>query len=114
MRRPIRKDILITSVPPKPPNKIRRVRKKNPNERCRQLVELYASYVERCEGKYAHQDLADAVGVRENTARRWLYGFPPGAYNIWPIARYFAPLLGLRDRVVFDDITKALEEWRKR
>ena len=88
MRRPIRKDILITSVPPKPPNKIRRVRKKNPNERCRQLVELYASYVERCEGKYAHQDLADAVGVRENTARRWLVQYLADRSLLCAFARF--------------------------
>ena len=115
MRRSFRRELLVTEVPPKPPNKMRKKRDpKNPSKTCKQLRALYAGYIDRMDPPHKHHVFADFIGVRENTASRWMYGYPPSEYNIWPIARYFARRLGVQDKVIYNEIVKALEDWRSK
>jgi len=113
MRRSMRRDILITKPPPAPPRKKQKKKKpKNPERRCMELKMLYDRYLKQMNTLHRHHIFARHVGVKEATARRWMYGYPPSELNIWLIARYFAQRTNIDDRIIHKEISEALANWR--
>lgn len=113
MRRSFRQDLLVTSVPPPPPRKPHRAyKKKNPSARCLALRDLFAGFVDLMVVEFDVGVLAQEVGVRRASARRWSYGYPPHKDLLWLIARYYAPRMQEDEKRVYSRIVQTLEQWR--
>lgn len=111
MRRSMRKDILVTSVPPKPERKERK--RKNPNRKCEEFASLMRRYISTAgSDNINRKEWASFCGVHPKTLNKWIMGYPPREDTYYRIARYLAPKLHATKKEVFEEIYTTFLRWR--
>jgi hypothetical protein len=127
MRRSFNKALCISTPPPPPPRpkkippppvkraKTKRKRiLKTAQKRCTGLEILMDDYIDQMGVHWNVKELAYRCGVSETSARKWTYGYCPGKYVWWHIARYFAQHLPVTADIIHADIKATIEDWRAR
>lgn len=71
-------------------------------------------YIDQMGVHWNVKELAYRCGVSETSARKWTYGYCPGKYVWWHIARYFAQHLPVTADIIHADIKATIEEWKAR
>ena len=104
-RRQFNQKILITEPPPK----YDKLPKRRPNNRrCSDLQKFLLGLKKAAGERYSDEDFAQACGVKKGSIKLWFYGRPYGALSGESIARYFAPLVGIR----LPELRRQVEEAR--
>lgn len=113
MRRSMRKDLLVTTVPQKPIRKKRTP--KNPSPKCDALRAYFCRLISIAGVDNIDRDeWAAFCFVHIKTLNKWLLGYPPAHDLIYRIARYIAPKADLEVEDVFEKIKAILKDWRTR
>jgi len=111
MRRSMRKDILVTTLPQKPDRKPRK--RKNPNSKCDAFRLLMRRYISTAGTDNIDRDeWAASCGVHIKTLNKWIMGYPPREDLYYRIARYLAPKLHATKREVYEEIKETFLRWR--
>ena len=104
-RRQFNQKLLPTRVPPK----YTKLPKRTPNNRrCSELQKFLLGLKKAAGDRYSDEDFAKACGVKKGSIKLWFYGRPYGALSGESIARYFAPLVGIR----LPELRRQVEEAR--
>ena len=104
-RRQFNQKLLPTRVPPK----YTKLPKRTPNNRrCSELQKFLLGLKKAAGDQYSDEDFAKACGVQKGSIKLGYYGRPYGALSGESIARYFAPLVGIR----LPELRRQVEEAR--
>ncbi len=104
-RRQFNQKILITEAPPK---YTKLPKRRSNNRRCSDLQKFLLGLKKAAGERYSDHDFAKACSVKKGSIKLWFYGRPYGALSGESIARYFAPLVGIR----LPELRKQVEEAR--
>ena len=103
-RRQFKQSILPTEAPPKYTKLPKRI---GNNRKCPDLAKFLMKLKKEAGNRYSHHDFAAACDVKIGSIKLWYYGRPYGANRVGNIARYFAPLVNVRFKVLYKQVEEA-------